>query len=121
MSEIIDYVKSQPATKEEVTKALQAYKSADLATQAETGGRLIAQVKVYEEAVQIMGDNIYDLNVENDSLRNIIGNVDEKKVQELCQQKKLSDTKNDRNKIILASLQKTMLKSKAVCNNVTQK
>lgn len=121
MTEVIEFVKNQPTTKDEVVKALTAYKSADLSTQAKTGEKLIAQVKVYEEAVQIMGDNIYELNVENDTLRNIIGNVDEKKVAELCQQKKQNDSRVDKNKIILASLQKTMSKNKAVCSAVIQK
>ena len=121
MSEIIDYVRNQPATKEEVAKAIQAYKAADLSTQAETGGRLIATVKVYGEAIAIMADTVYDLNVENNTLRSMVGNVDEKKVQELCQRKKLNDSGADKNKIILASLQKTISKNKAICSTASHK
>lgn len=111
MGEVIDFIKNQQTTKEEIVKALQAYKSTNLATQAEIGAKLTAQVKVYEEAVTIMGENIYDLNVENDALRNLIGNVNEKEVQDICQQKKLNNTTDDKHKIILASLHKTMTKN----------
>jgi hypothetical protein len=117
MSEVIEYIKNQPSTKQEVATAIAKYKSASLATQAAAGEKMIAQVTVYDEAIQIMGDSIYDLNVENDSLRTMIGHVDEKEVQDLCQKRKMNDSRNDKNKIILASLKKTISKNKAICNN----
>ena len=52
------------------------------ATQAKTGEQLLSMKPAIEKSFNLMGDDIVELNVENESLKNQIGEFDEKWLQE---------------------------------------
>lgn len=117
MTDIIETIKEKPEVKAEVQKALQSYTEANLATQAKIGAILTVQNKVYEEAVIIMGDTIYDLEIENDTLRGFIGAVDESLVQKQCEQKKRQDNRDEKNRRILQSINKKIASSQVLISD----
>ncbi len=50
----------------------------NIATQAKKAEELTANLVVYNEAIKMMGDEIFYLGVENEALRGKIGEIDEK-------------------------------------------
>jgi 3-deoxy-D-manno-octulosonate 8-phosphate phosphatase KdsC-like HAD superfamily phosphatase len=81
MSEILDYVKVQKNTKQKIRELVELNKQ-NVATQAKKAEELTANLAVYNEAIKMMGDEIFDLGVENEALRDKIGAVDEKWLDE---------------------------------------
>jgi hypothetical protein len=81
MSEILEYVKGQKNTKQKIREELVELNKQNVATQAKKAEKLTANL-VYNEAIKMMGDEIFDLGVENESLRDKIGEVDEKWLSE---------------------------------------
>ena len=78
MSEIVEFLKSDPNVRQQIRSDLIKFNKQNLVTQAKKGEELVAIVPVIKQAIQIMGDDIYELGVENDILRNKMGDVDEK-------------------------------------------
>ncbi len=108
----LEFVRQLPETKDEMKSALVKFEHADLSTKAEVGKNLLIDHKIAEKAIQIMGDTIYEQTVENGVLRNMIGNVNDSLVQELVDKKKSKDSSDERNKVILQQLNKTVQRSR---------
>ena len=53
-----------------------------LTTQAKKGKQLVSMMPAIKKAFNLMGDDIVELSVENESLKNEIGEYDEKWLQE---------------------------------------
>ncbi len=102
MSEILNYVKVQKNTKQNV------------ATQPKKAEELTANLVVYNEAIKMMGDEIFDLGVENEALRDKIGEVDEKWLSESKNRIKLSYNDAKKNKFILERMRRQTQKLKAI-------
>jgi 3-deoxy-D-manno-octulosonate 8-phosphate phosphatase KdsC-like HAD superfamily phosphatase len=85
MSEILEYVKGQ-----KIREELVEFNKQNVATQAKKAEELTANLVVYNEATKMMGDEIFDLGVENEVLRDKIGEVDEKWLSESKNRIKLS-------------------------------
>lgn len=111
MSDIIEFIKNQKQTKLEVTKEMEEYSKQSLNTRAELGLNYLHKSKIYEKCIDIMGDSIYDLESENQVLRNEVGEIDQKYIDKKVKEHKLSNDKN-KNDIILNRLKKTMSKVK---------
>ena len=111
MTDIIEYIKNDKQTKLEVTKEMQEYSKQSLNTKAELGLNYLHKSKIYEKCINIMGDSIYDLESENQVLRNEIGDIDQVYIDKKVKEHKLSNDKN-KNNIILNRLKKTMTKVK---------
>jgi hypothetical protein len=62
----------------------------------------------------MMGDEIFDLGVENEALRDKIGEVDEKWLSESKNRIKLSYNDEKKNKFILERMKRQTLKLKAI-------
>jgi hypothetical protein len=73
MNDYIDFLKEQEFVRNNVIDGLKDYKSQNLATQSKMGEILTAQVTVYKEIIKLMGDEIYELDLENRVLREITG------------------------------------------------
>lgn len=112
--DFIDLVKNDENVKKEICSAVQEYNKLDLSTKEAIGRNLLISNKVFTQTMEVMGDTIYDISVENDALRDQIGKVNEEKVKDFSYQRKAMDTKDDKNKIILNKLSKTLQKSKAI-------
>ncbi len=113
MTDIIEYIKNDKQTKLEVTKEMQEYSKQSLNTKAELGLNYLHKSKIYEKCINIMGDSIYDLESENQVLRNEIGDIDQVYIDRKVKEHKLSNDKN-KNNIILNRLKKTMTKVKQI-------
>ena len=53
-----------------------------LATQAKKGEQLVGMMPAIKKAFDLLGDDIVDLSTENDTLKNKIGDYDERWLQE---------------------------------------
>ncbi len=110
--EYIDLAQSQEEVKNKMIVAIKNYDQGNLQSQAIAGRALVAQNEGLKSALKIAGDCIYDKSIENDTLRSMIGNVDEDFVQQVVSEKKTNDTNDDKNKRILEELKRTMNKTK---------
>ena len=60
-----------------------------------------ANLVIYNEAIKMMGDEIFDLGIENEALRDKVGEVDEKWLNDSKNRIKLNYNDDKRNKYIL--------------------
>ena len=65
-------------------------KKQNVSTQGKRAEELTANLVVYCKAIEMMGDEIFDLGIENETLREKLGDVDEKWLTETKQRNKLS-------------------------------
>jgi hypothetical protein len=114
MSEILEYVKGQKNTKQKIREELVELNKQNAATQAKKAEELTANLVVYNEAIIMMGDEIFDLGVENEALRDKIGEVDEKWLSESKNRIKLSYNDAKKNKFILERMRRQTQKLKAI-------
>ncbi len=114
MSEILEYVKGQKNTKQKIREELVELNKQNVATQAKKAEELTANLVVYNEAIKMMGDEIFDLGVENEALRDKIGEVDEKWLSESKNRIKLSYNDAKKNKFILERMRRQTQKLKAI-------
>jgi hypothetical protein len=87
-------------------KILELYFKQNVATQAKKAEELTANLVVYSEAIKMMGDEIFDLGVENEALRDKIEEVDEKWLSESKNRIKLSYNDAKKNKFILERMRR---------------
>jgi hypothetical protein len=78
MSEILEYVKGKKETKLKIREELVEISKQNIATQAKRANELTANLFVFNESIKMMGNEIFDLGVENEALRGKLGEVDEK-------------------------------------------
>jgi hypothetical protein len=114
MSEILEYVKGQKNTKQKIREELVELNKQNVATQAKKAEELTANLVVYNEAIKMMGDETFDLGVENEALRGKIGEVDEKWLSESKNRIKLSYNDAKKNKFILERMRRQTQKLKAI-------
>ncbi len=106
MSEIIEYIKGQDATINKIMNDLTDFNNQNLESQAAKGRQLIANQVVYSEAIKMMGDEIFELGIENETLREKIGEVDEKWLQESKERNKLIYDDTSKNQFILERMKR---------------
>ena len=81
-----------------------------LTTQAKKGEQLVSMMPAIKKAFNLMGDGIVDLTVENDALKNQIGEYDEKWLEE-SKRKLLKDIDDEkRSNLIMSRMKKQMNK-----------
>ena len=81
-----------------------------LTTQAKKGGQLVSMMPAIKKAFNLMGDDIVELSVENESLKNQIGEYGEKWLQE-SKAKLLKDIDDEkRAKLIMSRMKKQIKK-----------
>lgn len=114
MSEILEYVKGQKDTRLKIREELVELNKQTVATQAKKAEELIANQVVYVEAIKMMGDDIFDLGIENEALRDKLGDVDEKWLGESKNRIKLSYDDARKNKFILERMKRQTQKLKAI-------
>lgn len=102
---------------EEIKTSALRFKEANITTQAATGQRLNIEVEVLRKAFNLCGDTIYDLDVENDLLKEQLkeyGDLDIDKMMKLMAYKKSNIELEEKNKRILSRLSQTMDKSRMI-------
>jgi hypothetical protein len=116
MSEILEYAKGQKSTKQKIREELVELNKQNVATQAKKAEELTANLVVYNEAIKMMGDETFDLGVENEALRGKIGEVDEKWLSESKNRIKLSYNDAKKNKFILERMRRQTQKIESDMN-----
>ena len=87
---------------------LKAFNNQSLTTQAKKGEQLVSMMPAIKKAFNLMGDDIVELSVENESLKNQIGDYDEKWLQE-SKAKLLKDINDEkRANLIMSRMKKQM-------------
>lgn len=82
MDEIVEFFKSDIETNLKIKEKLIELRKQNISTQAKRAEELTANLIVCGKAIKMMGDEIFDMGVENKTLREKLGNVDEKWLSE---------------------------------------
>ena len=96
---------------------LTKFKEANITTQAAAGQKLTLEVDVLRKALNIFGDTVYDLDFENEALKEKLkdyGDLDPEKLNQIIAYKKSNTEIEDKNKRILSRLNQTMDKSRMI-------
>ena len=70
------------SVKNDTVQDLKEFNQQSLRTQAKKGEQLVSLMPAIKKAFNLMGDDIAELSVENESLKNQIGKYDEKWLRE---------------------------------------
>lgn len=108
MSEILEYVKGHEGTRSKIREELVELSKQNISTRAKKAEELTANLVVYNEAITMMGDEIFDLGVENKALRDEIGQIDEMWLKESKNRIKLQYDDAKKNKFILERMRRHM-------------
>ena len=89
---------------------LREFNRQSLTTQAKKGEQLVSMMPAIKKAFNLLGDDIVDLSEENDTLKNKIGDYDEKWLEE-SKAKLLKDINDEkRANLIMSRMKKQMNK-----------
>ena len=89
---------------------LKDFNQQSLSTTAKKGEQLVSMMPAIKEAFTLMGNDIVELSAENDTLKNQIGDYDEKRLEE-TKSKLLKDIDDQkRANLILSRMKKQMNK-----------
>ena len=89
---------------------LKEFNQQSLTTQAMKGEQLVSMMPAIKKAFSLLGDDIVDLSAENDTLKNKIGDYDEKWLEE-SKAKLLKDIDDEkRANLIMSRMKKQMNK-----------
>ena len=75
-------VSNDKTVRNDTIQDLKNFNHQSLTTQAKKGGQLVSIMPVNKKAFNILGDDIVELSVKNESLKNQIGDYDEKWLEE---------------------------------------
>jgi len=94
-------------------------KSMEIINKAALSEKLFVNYKIVDKALEIAGETIVDLSIENDELTKQLqqyGTYDEEKIEKAVNFKKTNTNNDDYNKILKQNLLRTINKSKAITN-----
>ena len=89
---------SDQSVRNDTIQDLKDFNQQSLSTQAKKGEQLVSMMPAIEKAFNLLGDDIIQLSVENDALKNQIGDYDQKWLEE-SKAKLLKDI-NDKKELI---------------------
>ena len=103
-------ISNDKTVRNDTIQDLKEFNQQSLTTQAKKGEQLVSMMPAIKKAFNSMGDGVVDLNVENDALKNQIGEYDEKWLQE-SKAKLLKDIDDEkRSNLIMTRMKKQMNK-----------
>ena len=100
----------------DIIEDLKEFNQQSLTTQAKKGEQLVSMMPSIKKAFNLLGDDIVELSVENDALKNQIGKYDQKWLEESNANllKDINDEK--RANLTMSRMKKQMNKSINNCN-----
>ena len=103
-------ISNDKTVRNDTVQDLKEFNNQSLATQAMKGEQLVSMMPAIKKAFNLFGNDIVELNVENETLKNQIGEYDEKWLQESKAKllKEIDDEK--RANLIMSSMKKQMEK-----------
>ena len=103
-------ISNDKTVRNDTIQDLKEFNEQSLTTQAKKGEQLASMMLAIKKAFNLMGDDIVELSVENESLKNQIGDCDEKWLQE-SKAKLLKDINDEkRANLIMSRVKKQMNK-----------
>ena len=103
-------ISNDNSVRNDTIQDLKEFNQQSLTTQAKKGEQLVSMMPAIKKAFNLMGYGIVDLTVENDALKNQIGEYDEKWLQE-SKAKLLKDIDDEkRSNLIMSRMKKQMNK-----------
>ena len=103
-------ISNDKTVRSDTVQDLKELNQQSLSTRAKKGEQLVSMMPAIKKAFNLMGDDIVELSVENESLKNQIGNYDEKWLQE-SKAKLLKDIDDEkRSNLIMSRMKKQMNK-----------
>ena len=103
---ILEYVKGQSDTRSKIREELVELNNQNISTRAKKAEELTANLVVYNEAIVMMGDEIFELGIENKALRDELGEVDEKWLNESKNRIKFTYDDAKKNEFILERMRR---------------
>ena len=103
-------ISNDKTVRNETVQDLKEFNSQSLTAQAKKGEQLVSMMPAIKKAFNLMGDDIVELGVENESLKNQIGDYDENWLQESKANilKDINDEKRDN--LLMSRMKKQMNK-----------
>ena len=103
-------ISNDKTVRNDTVNDLKEFNNQSLATQAKKGEQLVSMMPAIKKAFNLLGNDIVELNVENESLKSQIGEYDEKWLQESKAKllKEIDDEK--RANLIMSRMKKQMEK-----------
>ena len=102
---------SDQTVRNDTIEDLKEFNQQSLTTQAKKGEQLVSMMPAIKKAFNLLGDDIIELSVENDALKNQIGNYDQKWLEE-SKGKLLKDINDEeRANLIMSRMKKQMNKN----------
>ena len=103
-------ISNDKSVRDDTIQDLKELHSQSLTTQAKKAEQLVSMMPAIKKAFNLMGDDIVELSVENESLKNQIGDYDEKWLQESKTKllKEINDEK--RANLLMSRMKKQMNK-----------
>ena len=107
---------SDQTVRNDTIQDLKEFNSHSLSTKAKKGEQLVSMMPSIQKAFGLMGDGIVDLSTENETLKNQIGDHDQKWLEE-SKAKLLKDINDEkRANLIMSRMKKQMNKNMSNCN-----
>ena len=107
---------SDQTVRNDTIEDLKDFNQQSLTTQAKKGEQLVSMMPAIKKAFNLLGDDIIELSVENNALKNQIGNYDQKWLEE-SKAKLLKDINDEkRANLIMSRMKKQMNKNINNCN-----
>ena len=101
---------SDQSIRNDTIQDLKDFNQQSLSTQAKKGEQLVSMMPAIKKAFNLLGDDIFELSVENDALKNQIGDYDQKWLEE-SKAKLLKDINDEkRANLIMSRMKKQMNK-----------
>ena len=105
-------ISSDQTVRNDTIQDLKDFNQQSLSTQAKKGEQLTSMMPTIKKTFTVLGDDIIELSVENDALKNQIGNYDQKWSEE-SKAKLLKDINDEkRANLIMSRMKKQMNKNK---------
>ena len=105
-------ISSDQTVRNDTIQDLKDFNQQSLSTQAKKGEQLTSMMPAIKKAINVLGDDIIEISVENDALKNQIGDYDQKWLEE-SKAKLLKDINDEkRANIIMSRMKKQMDKNK---------
>ena len=106
----IQLISSDQTVRNDTIQDLKDFHQQSLSTQAKKGEQLTSMMPTIKKAFNVLGDDIIELSVENDALKNQIGDYDQKWLDE-SKAKLLKDINDEkRANLIMSRMKKQMNK-----------
>ena len=78
----MQFISNDKTVRNDTIQDLKEFNQQSLTTQAKKGEQLVSLTPAIKKAFNLMADNIVEISVENEPLKNQIGDYDEKWLQE---------------------------------------